>query len=132
MDVTLELPPLSAAHGRALTLLSDPDAEVGDFTSVVESDPALTAAILRAANSAASAPVDHIEVVDVAVIRMGLSLTRRLIVSAVASNAFGELERAGIDEGETWRHLVATARPGGVVAVSPRSGGHHVAEVTPP
>jgi HD-like signal output (HDOD) protein len=109
MDAALDLLPLPAAHARALKLLSDPDAEIGALARVIEVDPALTAAMLRAANSAASAPVKRIDTAHEAVIRIGLELTRRLLVGAVASNAFRDLHEAEIDAAETWRHVVATA-----------------------
>ena len=53
MSVTLELPTLTPAHAQALTLLSDEAAGPAELAAVVESDPALTASTIRAANSAA-------------------------------------------------------------------------------
>jgi HD-like signal output (HDOD) protein len=109
MDSTLELPPLPAAHTRAMNLLNDPNINSSALAQVIETDPALTAAILRAANSALSAPVAPIDTANAAVIRIGLGDTRKMIVGAVASNAFQQLSRAEIDPDETWRHLVAVA-----------------------
>ncbi len=109
MDTSLELLPLPAAHTRALNLLADADVEVGQLAQVIEADPALTASILRGANSAASAPIERIDTANAAVIRLGLGHTRRMIVGAVTSSAFEHLHRAEVDADETWRHLVATA-----------------------
>lgn len=109
MDTRLELPPLPAAHARALNLLSDADIDASKLAQVIETDPSLTAAILRAANSAFSAPIDPINTANAAVIRIGLTGTRRLIVGAVASSAFGQLESAEIDGDETWKHLISVA-----------------------
>ena len=109
MDTSLELLPLPAAHTSALNLLADPHVEVGELAQVIDSDPALTASILRGANSAASAPIERIDTANAAVIRLGLGHTRRMIVGAVTSSAFEHLHRAEVDADETWRHLVATA-----------------------
>ena len=109
MNATLELPPLPAAHSRALNLLSESDIDASALAQVVETDPSLTASILRAANSAFSAPVHPIDTANAAVIRIGLTDTRRVIVGAIASAAFGQLDAAEIDGGETWKHLVALA-----------------------
>jgi putative nucleotidyltransferase with HDIG domain len=109
MNTSLELPPLPAAHSRALNLLSDADVDASALAQVVQTDPSLTAAILRAANSAFSAPVNPIDTANAAVIRIGLTDTRRVIVGAVASSAFGQIEAAEIDGDETWKHLVAVA-----------------------
>ena len=105
----IELLPLPAAHARALQLLNDPNSEIAALAQVIESDPALTASLLRAANSALSAPVHRIDTANVAVIRLGLAETRRLTVGAVASSAFAHLHRAELDVDEVWRHMVATA-----------------------
>lgn len=51
-----ELPTLPGAQASALTLLATKDVDFAEVSHLVETDPALTAAMLRAANSAASAP----------------------------------------------------------------------------
>lgn len=109
MDTTLELPPLPAAHARALNIMGDSSVEFGAVARVIESDPALTAAILRAANSAYSAPIDRIDTANIAIVRLGLEDTRRMVLGAITSSAFADLHRAEVDADETWRHLVATA-----------------------
>lgn len=109
MDASLELLPLPAAHAQALRALADPDVEVAELAHVIEGDPALTTAMLRAANSASSAPVARIESAEVAVVRLGLWLTRRLLAGAVVSSTFQQIHEAGIDDAEMWRHVVATA-----------------------
>ena len=59
--ITLPLPPelpvLPRPRERALLVLMHPDASIEELTTVVEGDPAMTAAVLRAANSAISSPV---------------------------------------------------------------------------
>lgn len=109
MRIALEVPPLPMAHGRALSLLSDPDLQFEELAQVIESDPALTMSLLRAANSAASAPVTRVDTASVAIVRVGTDHARRLVVGAVASSAFAHLHRAGIDSEEIWQHLIAVA-----------------------
>ena len=109
MDTALELLPLPTTHAHALRLLSDPDFEIGELARVIESDPALTASMLRGANSAASSPIERIDTASTAVVRLGFGHTRRIIIGAVTSSAFGHLHRAEIDADATWRHLVSTA-----------------------
>ena len=109
MDTALELLPLPTTHARAMQLLSDPNVEIGELARVIESDPALTASMLRGANAAASAPIERIDTASTAVVRLGLGHTRRIIIGAVTSSAFEHLHRAEIDADATWRHLVSTA-----------------------
>lgn len=112
MLTTLDVPALPVAHTRALAVLSDQNAAVALLAQVIESDPSLTAAVLRAANAASSAPISRIDSAHVAVVRIGLGPTRQLVVSAIATRSFEHLDRAGLDVEELWRHQLATALVG--------------------
>ena len=108
-DLNLELPTLPAPRARALLLLTDDRSELRAIAETVESDPALTLAVLQAANSAASASRLRIQTAHDAVVRLGLDPTRRIVTGAVVGDTFRNLERAQIDVDAMWRYLVATA-----------------------
>lgn len=105
----VQLPALPAAHARALSMLQWEEPDIHELTVVIEGDPALTGSVLRAANSAASAPRDPIATAGEAIVRLGLIQTRQIVTVAIAGSSFGELERARIDTYELWRHLIACA-----------------------
>jgi putative nucleotidyltransferase with HDIG domain len=109
MQIALELPVLPTAHARVLSLLGQQVASISEVVLVVESDPSLTASVLRTANSAASAPLSRIASTNSAIIRIGLSMTRRVLTGAVLKETFHGLERSGIEVDEMWRHLLVTA-----------------------
>ena len=104
-----ELPPLPAAHARAIEMLARHDAEPGEMTEVVEGDPSLTTAVLRAANSASSAPRQPLRTALDAVIRIGLGPTRRIIAGAALRRNFDGLDGSGLVADDLWQHLLATA-----------------------
>jgi putative nucleotidyltransferase with HDIG domain len=97
------------AQVRAMGLISNPDPTFKELGEVVDADPALTAALLRVANSAASSPVSRVSTARTAMVRIGADESRRLIMSVAVASSFGTLGVSGIDEGELWRHLIATA-----------------------
>jgi putative nucleotidyltransferase with HDIG domain len=103
------LPPLPAAYSRALALMAQHDATIPEVAAVVESDPALTVAVLRAANAAANTAVRRIGTATDAIVRIGMLSTRRIIAGATLGQTFRDLDRAGLDTEELWRHLLATA-----------------------
>jgi len=109
VSITIEIPTLPVAQLRAMSLISNPSPSFEELSSVVEADPALTAALLRAANSAASAPVDRVRTSRIAMVRIGASETRRIVMSMALSTSFGSLKDSHLDEAELWRHLIATA-----------------------
>ncbi len=109
MNATLELPTLPVPRARALALLTDDNSKMNEIALVIEGDPGLTASVLRAANSAISAPRSRVRSASQAIVRIGLGATRRIVAGAVVGNAFEHLQRAAIDVDALWRHLIATA-----------------------
>jgi putative nucleotidyltransferase with HDIG domain len=105
----IQIPALPIAHARALALLSVPEPSVSDLEQVIELDPALTAAVIRAANSAASAPVTPIRTARNAIVRIGVLVARRLVIAKALDASFPRLTESGLDVDELWRHLVACA-----------------------
>lgn len=105
-----EMPPLPASVGRLAGLVTDPTSDLSDIVEVVEFDQALTAKLLRAANSAASASAREITTVAEAVQRLGGGM---VLSFATAHGAHGQLqsrlEGYALEEGELWRHSVASA-----------------------
>ena len=55
----VELEPLPTSVSQLIELIADADADVRAVVEVVKYDPAITVAVLRAANSAMSASVRH-------------------------------------------------------------------------
>ena len=90
-------------------LLTDPASEFGTIAAVIESDPALTVALLTAANSAASASLARVESAQQAIVRLGMAPTRQIVAGAVVGQTFRQLERAQLEVDALWRHLVAIA-----------------------
>ena len=101
--------PLPATRSRALITLWNPDSNGEHFARVITTDPALTAAVLRAANSASSAPMDPIATAREAVIRLGTELVRKLITGVIVRSEFEGLSRSRLSVDEIWRHLIASA-----------------------
>jgi len=105
--VPKELPTLPTPRARGMVLLWNPNAELGDFIAVIESDPGLTAGIVRAANSAYSAPLEPVTSCRNAVVRIGLDAARQITAAAMVRAEFDRLEESGIDVTEMWRWLLA-------------------------
>jgi len=109
MDSRLEIPALPASHARALQMLGGEQTDIGDLAEVVEGDAGLSGSVLRAANSAASAPVSRITSIHLAIPRIGLRVTREIVLGTVANRAFQRLVDAGMDVEETWSHQLMVA-----------------------
>lgn len=110
LDTTHAIPLLPAARAHTMALLLQPQVALAEVASVAESDPALTATLLRAANSVASAPIDPVRRVDDALVRLGVDETRGIILGTLLRDtATAALERSGLDLDQVWRHTLAAA-----------------------
>ena len=109
LPLPLELPVLPAPRERAMIVLMNPDATLESYLAVIESDPSLTAAVLRGANSAHAWPIQPARGAREAVIRLGLSAVRKLMTAILIRTEFSSVQRAGLDTDELWRHLLGCA-----------------------
>ena len=105
--VPKDLPTLPTPRARGMVLLWNPNAELNDFIAVIESDPGLTAGIVRAANAAYSAPLEPVTSCRDAVVRIGLDSSRQITAAAMVRAEFDRLEESGIDVTEMWRWQLA-------------------------
>ena len=95
---------------RAQRLLANPDAEIDEVEELVGSDPALAAALLRAANSAAFGAREEISTIRDAAIRLGVRRAGQLVIvfSQHRSYQMGEARLRQMAE-TLWRHATACA-----------------------
>ncbi|GAB4327642.1 MAG: hypothetical protein Kow0010_11210 [Dehalococcoidia bacterium] len=108
-DVDITIPVLPVARLRALRLLANAEPAIEDLEMLVNADPALMAAALRAANSAHSAPATRVRTSREAIVRLGTKNTRRIVLAATLETAFDNLAYANLDLHELWRHLIGCA-----------------------
>lgn len=109
LPLPLELPVLPAPRERAILVLMNPDASLESYLAVVEGDPALTAAVLRAANSVHAWPVSPVRGAREAVVRLGTAAVRNLITTTLVRSEFASVEGSGLDTDDLWRHLLGCA-----------------------
>jgi putative nucleotidyltransferase with HDIG domain len=100
-----KLPMQQGSVSRALVVLDDPNASAQDVAAVLESDPSLCARALRLANSAHFGMSGRVTSVDQAVVTLGATATRTLVVST-AAGVFGRPEDLPVG---FWDHSVAVA-----------------------
>lgn len=102
-----DLPTLPMIVFRLHAVLDDENAGGGDVASVIESDPALTARLLRAANSAAVANgAGRVASVPAAVQRIGLGPVRSLCLVLGVVQAF-DRQGGSFAHADFWAHSAA-------------------------
>jgi putative nucleotidyltransferase with HDIG domain len=113
IDELNQLPMRPGAAQRILQMLEDPDLCADDLARVIETDPALSARILRLANSPFFGLGGTVSSAKRAVIVLGLSVVRSLAVST-AAGLFDARARQ-LPDG-FWDHAIAVAAGSGTIA----------------
>ncbi len=113
---TQELLALSAqpvAAEQVLRIVSNPMAGAVDVARVVETDPALSARVMRLANSPYYGASRRVSSTRHAIVMLGFDTVRGLAVSAACSLLDGRVE---VGPNGFWRHAISTACAASVVA----------------
>jgi putative nucleotidyltransferase with HDIG domain len=104
------LEPLPVSVTRLATLVCDGEPALAQIVELVEYDQALTATLLRTANSSWSASRTEITTVKDAVVRLGAGPVLSLALAAnVRARMGGAIPEYGLGEQDLWSHSVAAS-----------------------
>lgn len=104
------LEPLPASVTRLAAMVAGGDPDLAEIAEIVSFDQALTASLLRSANSSWSASRTPITTVRDAVIRLGYGTVLSLALGVnVRRRMQQSLPEYGLGEGDLWRHSVASS-----------------------
>ena len=106
-DNTSDLPTLPEVAQRLMATFGREDVSLRELASLIAQDPALTARLLRLANSARYRPRERITRLQDAAALIGLGPLRSLAMGACLARAFPALP--GFDRLRFWRQNLATA-----------------------
>jgi HD-like signal output (HDOD) protein len=110
IEATDHLKPISDVAGKVLVLLDDPDCGVSDLSDIIRHEPALTANLLKLANSAYFGLPGKLNDAKQAIVYLGMSQVVDLVLLVSCSNSFsGSHEGYGLKAGELWKSAVSGA-----------------------
>jgi putative nucleotidyltransferase with HDIG domain len=102
------LPTVPVMANRLVLLLNDPDARPAEINRVIQYDPALTANVLKAANSSYLGFTQPVMSLAEATVRLGTNWVFQIAVSSlIYSNLKRPAPGYGMSAEETWRHSMA-------------------------
>ena len=103
-------PTLPYMAQRLLSLTNDPEADLSEIGKIVQYDPALTANVLKAANSAFLGFSKPVESLTEASFRIGTNWVFQIAVSSlIYSNLRVPAEGYELSGEDLWRHSLAVA-----------------------
>ncbi len=104
---SIKLPSMSEVAHALIQTLNDDDASVPQIRELIAKDPALSAKLLRLANSAQFGLPRGVGTLDDAITMVGMSKVRTLALGACLSESFPSLP--DLDRKEFWRSSMACA-----------------------
>ena len=105
-----QLRPVSDAGSKVMVLLDDPECGMSDLSDIIQHEPALTANVLKLANSAFFGLPGKIYDAKQAIIYLGMRQVIDLVLLVTCSKSFeGAHEGYGLERGELWKSAVSAA-----------------------
>ncbi|HWP95787.1 MAG TPA: HDOD domain-containing protein [Syntrophomonadaceae bacterium] len=110
IEAVNDIPALPHVVVRIMQLTDDPNTTPQDIHSVLNQDQAMTARVLRLANSAYYGYARRIATITDAVVLLGFNTIRSIVMAAAVSELLNKkIEGYALEEGELWRHSQASA-----------------------
>jgi HD-like signal output (HDOD) protein len=104
-----DLPPIPSSVADVLRIANDPCSSSVDAERIVDRDAALTAKVLRVANSAAYGFRRRVESVREAVAMLGMRTLRETSAAMAVSALFGREDSGLLDVKQLWAHSLASS-----------------------
>jgi HD-like signal output (HDOD) protein len=105
-----QLKPLTDVAGKVLALSDDPDRGLSDLSDIIRHEPALTANILKLANSAYFGLPGKISDVKQAIVYLGMKQVVDLVLLvSCAEQLSGSHDGYGLKSGDLWKSAVSGA-----------------------
>lgn len=104
-----DLPAMPAVVAEVLELTEDPSSQMSDLSRIIQSDPALTAKILRVSNSSYYGMKQYVSTLKLALVILGVREIRNIVLGI---SVFETLRQHGADvntAGEIWAHSLRVA-----------------------
>ncbi|WP_338115426.1 HDOD domain-containing protein [Thiocystis minor] len=102
-----ELPSLPAVYQRVRHALDDPDGSLESVARLIETDPSMTARVLRVANSALYALPGKVDTVLRALTIIGAAETHQLVLATTVISVFRDLPLGAVSMRSFWEHSIA-------------------------
>lgn len=118
----LVVPMLPALAHQVIELASDPDVSISRLSALVSKEQVIASRVLGLANSAFSAPLQEISTVHEAIVRLGTSAIRNVVVTVCFTSRMHDPAVYGGHGGQLVDHAIGTAYVARLLAERVRVG----------
>ncbi len=105
-----KLKPIPQVASKVMSIARDPESSMSDLSKVIVFDTAVTANLLKVANSAYFGLHDKVDSVHQAIVHLGMDQVVDLVViSASSENLKSAQEGYDLNAGDLWKYSVSSA-----------------------
>jgi len=111
LNIANHLPPFPKVAHQVMKMLDEPEVKAKDLAEIIQYDSAITANLLKTCNAAYFGLSRKVSSLDDALVVVGQDVLKDIIITS-SSARFYKGEVAGgyqLEQGDLWRHSVATA-----------------------
>lgn len=116
LDRIDDIPTLPVVAAKLMKTVNNPDFSVKELAETINMDQAITTKLLRVSNSAFYAGNSEITSVDNAIMRLGVSQVRSIILGVSVIKSFDGFQQFEFDIESFWKHSLAVAFLNRIVA----------------
>lgn len=109
LEQSNELPSLPEIYIRVSELLEADDANAQQVAEAVQTDPALTARVLKTINSAYYGLPKQVSSISQAIALLGRQQIKQILMGTVLAGVFSDINIANFSMQEFWQHSIKTA-----------------------
>lgn len=113
LEARKDLPTIPATAAAVLQSIDDPNSSAASLARIIERDVSLTARVLAVANSPFYGLLRKVSTVELALVILGLSAVKEILLSLVVQRIFATMRTEVLDVREFWNYSVycgSTAR----------------------
>ncbi len=111
LNLANHLPPFPKVAHQVMKMIDDPNVKVKDLAEVIQYDSAITANLLKTCNAAYFGLPRKISSLDDALVVVGQDILKDIIITSSSARFYKGAVGSGyqLEEGELWKHSVASA-----------------------
>ncbi len=111
LNIANHIPPFPKVAMQVMRMLDDPRVQAKDLAAVIQYDSAITANILKTCNAAYFGLPRKVSSLDEALVLVGQNILKDIIIASSSARFYQGVAGNGyqLEQGELWRHSVATA-----------------------
>lgn len=111
INIANHIPPFPKVAMQVLKMLENPKVQVKDLAEVIQFDSAITANLLKTCNASYFALPRKVSSLDDALVLIGHDILKDIIITSSSARFYkgGAGEGYQLEQGELWKHSVATA-----------------------